>query len=229
MKTIGIIGGLGPQTTANFYMRIHTLTDLDEAGIRPHIIINSIPITVFLENENIIHERNFMPVLPLLIEASKSLEKAGADFIVLACNSLHIYEKEIAESVSIPFLSMVSATISYIKAIAVKKVGLLGTYKTNSSNMYTSYLKSAGIDVLPVTSHEQQQLSSLIIHLINNTYGEKDRKLFKSFIENLVEQGAERVILACTDFHLILDPKLRHQVIDTTEVLAQQSVKMMRS
>ncbi|EKE04478.1 MAG: Aspartate racemase, partial [uncultured bacterium] len=114
MKTLGVIGGLGPQTTADLYRRIGELVDVSKTGQRPHIIIDSIPITTYLENENIIHEREFEPVLPYLINAAINLEKSGADFIVLACNSLHIFTKEITEAINVPFVSITDTVVQTV-------------------------------------------------------------------------------------------------------------------
>jgi len=221
MQTVGIIGGLGPQTTADFYMRLQVLVDVDTAGSRPPIIINSIPITTHLEQENIIHERNFEPVLPYLLDASKSLEKAGANFIVLPCNSLHIFDTEISESITVPFLSMVSSVLDTIESQDIKKVGLLGTYVTNSSGIYTERLRSKGIEVVQLSEDDQKQLSELILRLINNNYDDNDRVILKNLIESLTNNGAEKIILACTDLRLVLNDDVKDKIIDSVEILAQ--------
>lgn len=226
MKTLGIIGGLGPQTTADLYARINQLFDVESKGHRPHIIIDSIPITTFLENENIIHEREFDPVLPYLVESAKRLEKAGVDFIVLACNSLHIFSNEISEATSVPFVSIVDVVTSNIKNMGYKQVSLLGTYKTNSSKMYDTPLQEYGVKLSKLNSTEQAKLSRTIIRLINGSYGDNDRELFGQIVAKEFSNGSEAVILACTDFHLISE-STDERLIDTVEELAKYATKLL--
>lgn len=228
MKTLGIIGGLGPQTTADLYARINQLFDVDSIGHRPHIIIDSIPITTYLENENIIYEREFEPVLPFLIASAKRLEKAGADYIVLACNSLHIFSSEISKAINVPFVSIIDVVASKINAKGYKRVGLLGTYKTNSSKMYDNALEASGAKLSKLNSAEQVKLSKTIIRLINGSYGDEDRKYFNKLIEQEINNGAEAVILACTDFHLLSGSK-DDKLIDTVEELANYATKLIGS
>ena len=226
MKTLGIIGGLGPQTTADLYMRINKLFDVESTGHRPHIIIDSIPITTFLENENIIHEREFEPVLPYLIQSARRLEDAGADYIILACNSLHIFSKEISDSTKVPFISIVDVVVEKIKESGFKKVSLLGTYKTNSSKMYDNPLNKMGIELSKLDSDEQAKLSKTIIRLINGTYDKNDKEYYSMIISNEFSKGSEAVILACTDFHLLSD-SVDEKLIDTVEELAQYATKLI--
>ena len=226
MKTLGIIGGLGPQTTADLYARINQLFDVETNGHRPHIIIDSIPITTFLENENIIHEREFEPVLPYLIESAKRLEKAGVDYIILACNSLHIFSKEISEATNVPFVSIIDVVTTRIKNIGYKQVSLLGTYKTNSSNMYDTPLQKSGVKLSKLNSTEQVELSRIIIRLINDSYDNSDNKFFRQIVEKEFKNGSEAVILACTDFHLISDDS-DERLIDTVEELAQYVTNLL--
>jgi len=226
MKTLGIIGGLGPRTTAELYARINQHFDVESIGHRPHIIIDSIPITTFLENENIIYEREFEPVLPYLVESAKRLKKGGADYIVLACNSLHIFSREISEATKVPFVSIIDVVVNKIKEAGYKQISLLGTYKTNSSKMYDTPLLESGVKLSKLEIAEQADLSKTIIRLINGTYGDNDRELFGQIIAKEFSNGSEAVILACTDFHLISD-STDERLIDTAEELAQYATKLL--
>lgn len=213
-------------------MRVQELVDPKLTGSRPPILINSIPLPTRLERENILHEREFEPVLPYLLDAGKSLENAGADFVVLACNSLHIFEKQISESISRPFLSMVKTTVEHIVSEDIDKVGLLGTYKTKSSGMYTRALESEGIETVQTSEEEQKLLGKMIVRLIDGSYGPEDQVLLKSAVTGMVEQGADRVILACTDLHLVADfedTDMGAVMVDTMDILAQRSAAMIMS
>ncbi|KKU56409.1 hypothetical protein A2576_01470 [Candidatus Amesbacteria bacterium RIFOXYD1_FULL_47_9] len=229
MKTLGVIGGLGPQTTADLYRRIGELVDVSKTGQRPHIIIDSIPITTYLENENIIHEREFEPVLPYLINAAINLEKSGADFIVLACNSLHIFTKEITEAINVPFVSITDTVVQTVLEKGYKKVGLLGTIRTNSSKMYDIPLKKQGVDLYKLDVERQKELNKTIIRLINNTYDQSDSIIFHDAVYKLFDNGVEGVILACTDLHLLMNVTDNFEIIDAMEVLAQRSAKIIQN
>ena len=167
-------------------------------------------------------------MLPYLVEAGKSLENAGADFLVLACNSLHIFEKQISENIDVPFLSMVDVTVDYIVSKDIKKVGLLGTYKTKSSGMYTVALESKGIKTIQTSEEEQKLLGESIIRLIEGSYGPEDQVLLKNLVMSLAEQGASKVILACTDLHLVVDfedTAMASLIVDSMDILAQRSAE----
>src|SRR3989338_6727859 len=106
MKKVGIIGGLGPETTSEFYLDLVFSCQKKDRTHRPSIIIASVP-------------------LPYKIEEAKRLEKSGADFIVMPCNSLHIFIKEIRNAVKIPVLSIVEETVKFLKKNKFKKVGIV--------------------------------------------------------------------------------------------------------
>lgn len=232
MQTLGIIGGLGPETTSNFYMRVQALVDPGLTGSRPPMIIHSVPISTELERENIIYERGFEPVLPYLLKAAKSLENAGSDFVVLVCNSLHIFEEQISASINIPFVSMVDATADYVVSKGIKKVGLLGTYKTKSSGIYTRALESKGVETIQTSEQEQKMLAESIIRLVNGSYASEDRVLLKNLLMRMLGQGASKVVLACTDLHLAIDfddASIADVIVDSTEILAQRSAAVIQS
>ena len=193
------------------------------------MLIDSIPIPTRLERDNIIGEKNFELVLPYLTAAAKRLEQGGADFVVLACNSLHIFEKEIAACIDVPFMSIVEATLQFIGNKQYRTVGLLGTYKINSSSLYTKPLKAAGIQVVKLNEYDQKLLSRMIVRIINHQAGVSDSKLLTQLLESMKTQGAETVILACTDLHIVLELDKKPFVVDSLEILAQAAAKIMQA
>ena len=104
----------------------------------------------------------------------------------------------------------------------------MGTYKTNSSEMYDKPLKKLGITITKLSSERQMKLSQLIIKLINNTYNEGDKAIFNLIQDSLVKNGAEAIILACTDLHLLMDKSPKIRTIDTMEVLAQRLASLVQ-
>jgi aspartate racemase len=107
MKSVGVIGGLGPETTANFYseviFRCQKLNDIQ----RPSIVVGSVPLLFEIERDLIAHNTGIERYIPFLQDEAKLLEKAGVDFIVMPCNSLHVFIDDIRAAVSVPVLSIV--------------------------------------------------------------------------------------------------------------------------
>src|SRR3989344_5069879 len=127
MKTVGIIGGLGPETTAEFYLDIVFSCYKKTKKSRPGIIISSVPLPYQIEEELIIDNKGAERYIPFLVKEAIRLEKAGADFIVMPCNSLHVFINEIREAVKIPVLSIVEETVKFLKKNNFHKVGIIST------------------------------------------------------------------------------------------------------
>ncbi len=115
MKTVGIIGGLGPSTTAEFYLEVIFACQKENKTNRPPALIWNVPISYKIEREAIVESRGKERLVPFLIDAAKRLEKGGADFLVMPCNSLHTFIGEIRRSVKIPVLSIVEETAKFLK------------------------------------------------------------------------------------------------------------------
>ena len=130
MKTLGIIGGLGPETTSEFYLDVIFSCHKKDKNNRPSIIIASVPLPYKIEEDAIAKNTGIERCLPFLLQEAQRLEKAGADFIVLPCNSLHIYIKELRDSIKIPVLSIVEETVRFLKKNDFKKVGIVSTSAT---------------------------------------------------------------------------------------------------
>lgn len=136
MKTIGIIGGLGPETTSEFYLDIIFSCQKKSKTARPGVIISSVPLPYEIEEDLITKNKGSERYIPFLVNEAKRLEKAGADFIVMPCNSLHIFIKEIRNAVSIPVLSIVEETVKFLKKNNFHKVGIVSTSATIENKLY---------------------------------------------------------------------------------------------
>jgi len=122
MKTVGIIGGLGPETTSEFYLEVVFGCYEQNKGARPPILIWNIPLNYEIEQNFLKNATGEEKYLPYLIAAAKKLEKGGADFIVMPCNSMHIFINEIRRAVKIPVLSIVEETAKFLKAKKIKRI-----------------------------------------------------------------------------------------------------------
>jgi len=145
MKTVGIIGGLGPETTAKFYLLLISLCQKLNRIQRPEILICSVPIAYDVEEDAIAEGIGEERCLPLILNAAKKLEKAGADFLVMPCNSLHIYIEEIRSAVKIPVLSIIEETTNFLQEKNISEIGVIATSLTIDKKLYEASFKANSI------------------------------------------------------------------------------------
>ncbi len=220
MKTVGIIGGLGPETTSEFYLDIVFSCQKKDKTHRPSIIITNVPLSYKIEEEAIIRGMGLKRILPLLIEEAKRLEGAGADFIVMPCNSLHIFIKEIRNVVKIPVLSIVEETVKFLKKNNFKKVGIVSTFATAKNKLYESALEKAGIAYEAPNDFQQAKIGKIILNLVTGIHSNRDREELIKVISGFEEKDVDCVLLACTDLQL-LSPKLPlMKIFDTMKIFA---------
>lgn len=227
MRIPGVLGGLGPQTTADYYLRIQELARQNGCDERPPMLTWSVPLPYELEERSIFQGTGFDEIGDYLVLGAQMLEKAGADFIVMPCNSLHILAKRIHDSITIPFLSIIDETVKVLDKKDVKKVALLSTGQTVARKLYENPLKTVDIEVLKPTQAQQDQLNEMVVRLINGQEQGTDKKTFGLILESLQEQGAQIALLACTDFHIVYDENSSMEAVDTMEILAQATMREM--
>ncbi|MBU6389276.1 amino acid racemase [Patescibacteria group bacterium] len=217
MRTVGIIGGLGPETTAHFCLEI--IKQYEEAGAssRPPILMWNVPLQLEIERDLILRSKGEERYVPLLIEAAQRLERGGADFLVMPCNSLHIFIRQIRDSVSIPVLSIVDTACEHLKKRHLSKVGILATATTVRSGMFQRAFNAAGIEPVLPAAPDQDLLARIILKIIEGKSGPTERKELEEIIRRM---EINTILLACTDLQLLFQGKEEIQVIDTMQVLA---------
>jgi aspartate racemase len=226
MKTLGILGGVGPQTTSKVYLSVIDLVRKNKNDKYPPILIYNLPFPFIIEDEAIIQGINSEKMLPYLIDGAKILEKAGADFGILPCNTLHKYINEIRESVRFPFLSILEETVLALKLKKIKTVGILATETTIQSKIYENVLRENGIDIVYPSQTEQQIINNSIVELLNGIKNKSHSQNIEIICKSLKKKGAENILLACTDLQLVLaDVNSSVSIIDTTGILIQASVR----
>lgn len=225
MKTVGIIGGLGPETTSEFYLElIFSCRQLNKNSYVP-VLINSIPLPFYLERDAIVDGIGEERILPFLLDAAKNLEKAGADFIVLPCNSLHKFIKEIRQAVKIPVLSILEETTKFLKQQKINKVGIVATPITIKNKLYEKLLKVNGITMVVPDNLQLAKIGKIIFNLTSNRYNNKDRDMLLRVIRDLGKKKVKNIILACTDLQLLI-PKSDHlKIYDTMKILLDATVR----
>jgi aspartate racemase len=164
----------------------------------------------------------------ILSNAAKSVEAGGADFLIICTNTMHKVVPEIEAEISIPILHIADATANQLVADGVKKVGLLGTRFTMQQDFYKSRLVDKfGIDVVVPNSSDQTIIHDIIYHeLCRGVIRSESREQYLTIVEKLHEQGAEAVILGCTEIALLIQQEhTQVPLYDTTEIHAAQAVR----
>ena len=222
MKTVGIIGGFGPQTTAKFYEEVYFTCQKKNPIIKPHIIIASVSLPFQIENISLLKNEGVEDYLPYLITEAQRLEKAGADFIAMPCNSLHIHYEAIRSSVNIPMLSIIHETAAFLSQKAISRVGLLSTAMTAQHRLYEKEFVSNTIRCQIPTEDQQEILNEIVFRLVNGKSGTEDRDILLEIMQSFAD--IECILLACTDLQLLNPTFPGLPIYDTMQILVDSTV-----
>lgn len=225
MKTIGMIGGMSWESSAEYYRMVNEEVKRQLGGLHSaKIILFSVD---FNEVERCQSEGRWDDAGEILGEAAYSLEKAGADFIVICTNTMHKVIDKIFQKTSLPILHIADETAAQIKKLGIKKVGLLGTKYTMEQDFYKSRIQAENIEVLIPDEKDRDQINKTIFHeLCLGTILPSSKDYFKSVIEGLSAEGAEGIILGCTEIGLLIKQKdTAIPLFDTTVIHAHGAVQ----
>lgn len=225
MRVPGIIGGLGPDTTAVFYRALVKASDAQGQSHRPGMLTFSVPIDYEHEREAIQFGAGEERLLPMLYESIERLERGGADFLVMPCNSLHVFYDRLRRHARVPFISIVEETAELLSRRGFSRVALLGSPITLGKGIYQSALERHGISTLLPSSADADMLAKMIHRLVVGEREAKDEAYFEALVEKLYSSGAQTVVLACTDLQLLLSPRVSHLCVDTLQVLVNATVR----
>ena len=225
MKTVGIIGGLGPETTADFYLEIVFRCYEKDKSARPPILIWNIPMDYSIENDLILKAIGEERYIPYLVYAAKKLEKAGADFIVIPCNSVHAFIKEVKTSVKIPVLSIIEETTNFLSKEGVKKAGVLATSSLLNHRLYENSLKAKGIVQELLDKKDQARVNEIINNLVLNQQKGNDKEELLAIIDKFEKKGVEHVILGCTDLQILVPSHDKLKIHDSMKIFVQATVR----
>lgn len=225
MKTVGIIGGLGPETTSEFYLELIFSSQKLNRENRPPILIYSVPLPYEVEEDAIAKGTGEERCLPFLVDAAKKLESGGADFLVMPCNSLHVFIEEIRKSVKIPMLSILEETVEFLKKKNIMRVGLVSTAITLKNKLYESPLRTNAIEVVIPDVAQQAKLGKVIHSLVSNRHNNKDREELMSIVGSFEAKNVGEVILACTDLQLLNPEHPKLKIYDTMKILADATIE----
>jgi len=224
MKTVGIIGGLGPETTSEFYLEIIFGCYEKNRENRPPVLIWNVPLKYKIEEDLLREAEGEERYIPYLIDAAKRLEKGGANFLVMPCNSLHVFIEEIRNSVKIPVLSIVEEAVRFLKNKKISKVGILATTSALERGLYETALKNEGIKQVVPDEFDQAKIGKLINNVVLNRHMNKDRKELLKIIDKFEKKGVRDVILACTDLQLLIPYHPTLKIYDTMKIFAEATI-----
>lgn len=221
MKTIGILGGLGPESTCEYY-RIITRRYYDLYGnySYPEIIIYSLTFSNFIlcgyEAADDIRD------------AILKLHRAGADFVVAACNSIHIVYDAVARDLPIPWISIMDVVAEEINRRKLDRVGLLGTIFTMGKGFYQKALAAHGIETVTPESDDQLRINDIIFQeLVRGITTSESKKFMLGVIDSLAGRGAQGIILGCTELQfLIKQEDTSIPVFDSAELHARKALEI---
>ncbi len=225
-RTIGIIGGMSPESTIEYYRTItHLYTERFGDYGYPAILIYSVSFQPYVDWPN---QGRWDLVAAGLGDAARQLEKAGADFIIIATNTMHLVLKEVQACVSVPVLSLLDVVRDAILARGLTTVGLLGTRFTMEQMFFHDALTAKGIAVL-VPGPADRALVNRVIYdeLTAGQIVDGSRTEFVRIIQSLAKQGAQGVILGCTEIPLLVsESDVGLPLFDTTRLHADAALRL---
>ncbi len=225
MRSAGVIGGLGPETTAEFYLDVIFSCQKQDRSSRPPIIIASVPLPYQIEEDAIAKNTGIERCLPFLISEARRLEESGADFIVMPCNSLHVFIEQIRDTVSIPVLSIVEETVAFLHSHDFKKVGIISTSATLRNKLYDDAFSANDILCETPDDFQQEKMGKIIHNLVNGQHNNKDREELIHIIDSFELKNVDCVVLACTDLQILIPKHQNLKVFDTMKILADSTVR----
>lgn len=224
LKTIGVIGGLGPMATVYYLEQITRMTDAKRDQDHPRIIMVSIPNTP--DRTEYILDKGKKSPLPCLIRAGKDLVRMGVDFITVPCVTAQYFYQELCEALCVPVISLCANIADEIAARQIQTVGILGTNGTIHSHVLEREFEKVGVAVVVPDQEGQHIIMRIIYEQVKNGC-KADMENFYQVSNSLLEFGAEKIILGCTELSLLTKQiKERTHYVDVLEVLAQKAVRL---
>ena len=226
MKTVGIVGGIAPDSTIEYYRQIIAqYRAQSRAGDYPSIIINSINLRRMID---LITANELAAVTEYVLEAIEKLARAGADFALMASNTPHLVFDDLRARSSLPLISIVETACAEAETLGMKRVGLFGTRFTMRANFYPKVFARAGIEIISPSDAEQDYIHTHYMdELVNGIFPAETKKGLLEIVDQLRERSqVEGIILGGTELPLILDDGAHNGVpfLDTTRIHVKRIV-----
>lgn len=224
MKTVGILGGMGPLATSDLFNKIVTLTDAKDDNDHIHIILNNYPIIP--DRTKYILGNGENPI-KYMIEAALKLEVMGSDVIIMPCNTAHYFYNEITEYLTVPFINMIEETAKEIKKLKpeAKKVCLLSTQGTYKARIYDAVFENYDIEILRPGKAIEDVVTDIIYSIKKGDTDLKniDKDLLTEYLKSI---EGNNIILGCTELPVAFDILgITEGCIDPTKILAKSAIR----
>lgn len=223
-KRAGIIGGMGPETSSKFCLNVNTKFR-SVARQQPDLVIENLPIPADAEKKLIMGRPTDVHRI-LLRNAVTRLNDAEVDFIAIPCNTVHCFLEELRLISKRPIISIIEECVKECKKRNFGKVGLLATSKTIKDKLFENKCKENEIELLIPSSNDQKIVSNIILRILNNSDAQTDRKKILGIVKQLINSGAEAIILGCTDLSSVVSKDdCLIPVLETDKILEDSLVK----
>jgi aspartate racemase len=205
MKTIGLLGGMSWESSHEYHRLINEgVRDALGGSHSAHLVLYSVDFEVV---ERLQAASRWDEAADLLRDAGLALQRAGAEFLVLATNTMHLVADQMMEGLSVPLLHLVDTTADAIRAAGPRRVGLLGTAFTMEQGFYTERMCAHGIDVVVPDTGDRALIHGVIYdELVRGIVRDESRRAYRDVMDRLVVDGAEGIILGCTEIELLVGP-----------------------
>lgn len=229
MKKIWILWGMWPQASIHFYQLLIQKVELSINDPRnqdyPYLILSNIPVPDLIQWQN-----NKNITINMVRNEAKRLEASWVDFLVMPCNTMHLFKDEIMKWIHIPFLSMIDCVIKRVQKLKIKRVWLLGSTTTMRSQLYISPIQNLWIQVNIPQENTHETISHIIQNYISWKISKNDIQYLESCCHELEKGWVEAIILWCTELPLILSNCFeKHNFIASSEVLATETLKYSKT
>ncbi len=226
MKTIGLLGGMSWESTQTYYRLLNEGVKARLGGLHSaRLVLYSVD---FAEIEALQHKGDWPATATILAGAARSLQNAGADFLVIGTNTMHKVAPEVEQAIDIPLLHIADATAQVLIKDDIDRVGLLGTRFTMEQTFYRERLEGAGIEVIIPEKNQRDEVHRIIYEeLCQGVIAPESRTSYLDIVHTLSERGAQAVILGCTEIGLLIGQSDTDvPLYDTTEIHAAQAVEL---
>lgn len=227
-KTVGVMGGMGPDATVDFMTKVIALTDAKGDEDHVHMIVDQNPT---IPDRQAAIRNGTGDVSDALGVMAKRLEDAGADFLVMVCNTAHIFIDGVYASTNIPFIHLIEESVKEIDVVSpdAKKVGVMATTGCLNTGIYQDAVLASGRMVLTPEGSEMQELMDLIKAVKAGNKSQEIRKGMQASAKKLVERGADVIIAGCTEIPIVFEGEhCDVPVVSSTGVLAQRTLELAK-
>jgi aspartate racemase len=227
MKTIGLLGGMSWESSIEYYRIINQVTRQKLGGLHS---AKSVMVSVdFASIEELQSQDRWEEAAQELSASAQQIQAAGADFLLIATNTMHKVYPHVQAALDIPVLHIADATALKIMESGLEKIGLMGTIYTMQQDFYKGRLEDRyGLEILVPGSKDQQQVNQIIFEeLVVGRIEDQSREIYRRIMRALIAMGAQGIILGCTEIPLIVDPReFDVPVFDTTYIHAEMAVEI---